>query len=69
VPTQRSKMSRIESSEWENVGVMAIGFGEVPEWGGPELWLILRGAEEGRKEAGRMASDQGFGSRISRDDG
>lgn len=48
MPTQRSKMSRIERSVWGNVGVMLVGFGEVPEWGGPELWAMLRGAEEGR---------------------
>jgi hypothetical protein len=57
VPTQHSKMFRMESSEWENVGVMARGFGEVLECGGPELWLILRDVEEGRKEAGRTARD------------
>jgi hypothetical protein len=69
VPTQRSKMSRIERSAWENVGVMVVGFGEVPEWGGPELWVILRSAEEGRKEAGRMVGDQGSRTRMPRDDG
>jgi hypothetical protein len=50
VPTQRSKMSRIERSAWENVGVMVVGFGEVPEWGGPELWVICAGC--GRREKG-----------------
>ena len=69
MPTQRSKMSRIERSEWDNVGVIVAGFGEVPECGGPDMWVMVQGTEEGTKEAGRKVFGQGFEKKMSRVDG